>query len=176
MVQTPHGEYDFRVVETTQPGVECSAQPTLLFLHGFLGSADDFKPCMDALSSEFRCVALDLPGHGATSVTCTTATAGAAQQSPHMSIEATAVAIATAVRALRLDEGKHGCVVVGYSLGARLALRLALVHGDEVAEADAASTSAAGALPCSPYKSTLLPSLLTRRSPAACHVWPPSWP
>jgi pimeloyl-ACP methyl ester carboxylesterase len=98
--------------------VDYTAQPTLLFLHGFLGSADDFAACMDALSCVFRCVAVDLPGHGATTV----------RQSCHgddgpsmmmddgpsmmmmMSIEATAEALATAVRALRLDVGALGCV------------------------------------------------------------------
>lgn len=38
----------------------------ILFLHGFMGSADDWGPLMQALSLTHHCLALDLPGHGAT--------------------------------------------------------------------------------------------------------------
>lgn len=37
--------------------------PTLIFLHGFLGSHLDFKPLIETLQEDFFCVALDLPGH-----------------------------------------------------------------------------------------------------------------
>jgi len=39
-------------------------KPCLLFLHGFMGSALDWHFAMDALSSHYYCLALDLPGHG----------------------------------------------------------------------------------------------------------------
>jgi isochorismate synthase/2-succinyl-5-enolpyruvyl-6-hydroxy-3-cyclohexene-1-carboxylate synthase/2-succinyl-6-hydroxy-2,4-cyclohexadiene-1-carboxylate synthase/O-succinylbenzoate synthase len=52
-----------------------SEPTTVLFLHGFMGSADDWAPFMAALSAgggsggrSCRCIALDLPGHGGTSV------------------------------------------------------------------------------------------------------------
>ncbi len=38
--------------------------PTLIFLHGFLGSNLDFQLLIDYLKDDFFCVALDLPGHG----------------------------------------------------------------------------------------------------------------
>nr|WP_321382610.1 2-succinyl-6-hydroxy-2,4-cyclohexadiene-1-carboxylate synthase [uncultured Vibrio sp.] len=39
-------------------------QPTLVFLHGLLGSGEDWQACLDELS-EFDQVTIDLPGHGA---------------------------------------------------------------------------------------------------------------
>lgn len=41
-----------------------SKNPTLVFLHGFLGSHLDFKALVEKLSSCFFCILLDLPGHG----------------------------------------------------------------------------------------------------------------
>jgi len=38
--------------------------PTLIFLHGFLGSHKDFNSLIYNLKDYFFCVALDLPGHG----------------------------------------------------------------------------------------------------------------
>ncbi len=40
------------------------SHPTLLFLHGFLGNKEDWKEIIAPLSSKYRCIALDLPGHG----------------------------------------------------------------------------------------------------------------
>ena len=41
----------------------------MLFLHGFLGTGEDWVPLMQALSLRYRCLAVDLPGHGRTLVT-----------------------------------------------------------------------------------------------------------
>jgi pimeloyl-ACP methyl ester carboxylesterase len=38
--------------------------PTLIFVHGFACSLDYWEKQFRGLSSRFRCVALDLPGHG----------------------------------------------------------------------------------------------------------------
>ena len=40
----------------------------VLFLHGFLGSAQDWAPIAAALSTTHLCVCLDLPGHGGSSL------------------------------------------------------------------------------------------------------------
>ena len=50
---------------TQQEAVE---KPLMLFLHGFLGTGEDWAPLMTALSLHYRCVAVDLPGHGRTHV------------------------------------------------------------------------------------------------------------
>ena len=38
--------------------------PTIIFVHGFACSLDDWEEQFTDLSPRFRCVALDLPGHG----------------------------------------------------------------------------------------------------------------
>ena len=114
-----------------------SAATTFVFLHGFLGTCEDWVPLMHALSQAgHTTLALDLPGHGSTTV-ITPATllatnsgngnggcgcaAGAAY-----SIEAVADAVAAAVAEL---PGMWGdCVLVGYSMGAREALAAAARH------------------------------------------------
>jgi len=86
--------------------------PTLLFLHGFLGDGGDWLPAMAALATAAgaRCIAPDLPGHGRT-------TGGAGGGG----VEGGAAALA----ALAAAQGWRRPVLVGYSLGARIALALA---------------------------------------------------
>ena len=43
----------------------CPNKPTLVFLHGFLGSSQDWNETIDLLKDDFHCIAIDLPGHGA---------------------------------------------------------------------------------------------------------------
>ncbi len=38
--------------------------PPLLFLHGFLGSGEDWRPIAEQLAADFYCLLPDLPGHG----------------------------------------------------------------------------------------------------------------
>jgi isochorismate synthase/2-succinyl-5-enolpyruvyl-6-hydroxy-3-cyclohexene-1-carboxylate synthase/2-succinyl-6-hydroxy-2,4-cyclohexadiene-1-carboxylate synthase/O-succinylbenzoate synthase len=143
-VSTAAGDFGFRLLEVSPPGsssnnsdgngkgsstgsstgisgngagaAASAPRPAVVFLHGFLGSADEWAPHMHALaSSGRRCVALDLPGHGAT-----TTTMGAAAASG-----CSLPAAAEAVAALLQRAGLQGCTLVGYSLGARLALAVA---------------------------------------------------
>lgn len=44
-----------------------SGKNVLFFIHGFSCSADDWAPQLDALGGRFRCIAVDLPGHGRSS-------------------------------------------------------------------------------------------------------------
>jgi 2-succinyl-6-hydroxy-2,4-cyclohexadiene-1-carboxylate synthase len=39
--------------------------PVIVFLHGFMGQAGTFRIIMESLADSFRCIAFDLPGHGA---------------------------------------------------------------------------------------------------------------
>lgn len=91
-------------------------RPVILLLHGFLGAASDWVPMMCALSATgFDCMALDLPGHGSTACG-----SGSSEDVPD--IAGTADAVTSFVQA----HGLAGRVVlVGYSLGARVALRVA---------------------------------------------------
>lgn len=101
------------------PGLKITGEtsrPAALFLHGFMGSKSDWTEVMDELDPEFRCVAVDLPGHGSSLGLPDAAytTDGAAK------------------RVLRVLDGLEipRVALVGYSMGGRLGLYLALRHPD----------------------------------------------
>jgi 2-succinyl-6-hydroxy-2,4-cyclohexadiene-1-carboxylate synthase len=94
--------------------------PALLLLHGFMGSRRDWGPIAAALSGTHRCLAVDLPGHGETGA-------------PEDESLWTPDGCVTALAALLLAAG--GGSVIGYSLGGRLALQLAIEHPGVVARA-----------------------------------------
>ena len=91
-----------------------TGRPAVLFLHGFMGSAADWRGIVTALETRHRCIAVDLPGHGA---------------SLRLPPEAYTIEGA-ALMLLRLLHGLDAerPAVVGYSMGGRLALYLALRH------------------------------------------------
>ena len=85
-------------------------RPRLTLLHGFTQTGRSFEPLLPALSEHFDVVAPDLPGHGARS--------------------SAPAAVEEAVRVVA-EEGGRGSWL-GYSMGARVALRLALDHPELV--------------------------------------------
>ena len=87
----------------------------LLLLHGFTGSGASWLDHLDVFAADTRVLVPDLPGHGRTPATPTLAA---------MTVEATADALAVHLA----DEGALPAVVLGYSMGARIALRLAVAH------------------------------------------------
>jgi 2-succinyl-6-hydroxy-2,4-cyclohexadiene-1-carboxylate synthase len=89
----------------------------LLLLHGFTGTSAAWDEHGDELAGRFRILVPCLPGHGGT-----VASAGT------MSVEATADALA----ALLHERDAAPAHVLGYSLGARVGLRLAVEHPDVV--------------------------------------------
>jgi 2-succinyl-6-hydroxy-2,4-cyclohexadiene-1-carboxylate synthase len=102
-----------RTVEISDEGP--SAASTIVLLHGFTGSKDGWQALRRALASRRRVVAVDLPGHGGT--------AASAEPSAD-SLAATARLI---VRALDSIEVRRFSLL-GYSLGGRIALGLALEY------------------------------------------------
>lgn len=86
----------------------------LVFLHGFLGSGDDWLPVIKDLQSDNFCAVIDLPGHGKSS-----APTGEFEHG----IEKTADLIAEVLSTLERP------VLVGYSMGGRVALSVAVVYG-----------------------------------------------
>lgn len=93
--------------------------PAVLLLHGFLGAASDWDETAAALADDFRCIAVDLPGHGES----------VALGDEAYTFEGTLAAIADTLDGL----GVARCRVVGYSMGARLALGFALRAPERVA-------------------------------------------
>src|SRR5215218_551890 len=86
--------------------------PSVLFLHGFMGSSVDWQDVAAAIGDRAFCITPDLPGHGAS--------LGLTPES--YSIDGIARA---AIHVLDRLEGERP-VVAGYSMGGRLALYLAL--------------------------------------------------
>ena len=91
----------------------------VLLLHGFMGSSADWDRIAGTLSEDFFCVAVDLPGHGA---------------SLEMPDEAYAMEGAVREAVELMDAlGVPQATVAGYSMGGRLALYLALRHPERCA-------------------------------------------
>ncbi len=96
------------------------AGEALLLLHGFTGSAESWRPWLDDLAGSFQVIAPDLLGHGESD----------APADPHRyEAERQVSDLAALLDGLGIDSVS----VVGYSMGARLALALAAAHPERVA-------------------------------------------
>lgn len=94
-------------------------RPAVVFLHGFMGSASDWREAAEALSAERFCVAVDLPGHG-----------GSVGLPPETyTMEGAARGVVAVLDERRLESATF----VGYSMGGRLALYLAIHHPERCA-------------------------------------------
>lgn len=87
------------------------ANPALVFLHGFLGRKENWLPITSALTSNYYCILVDLPGHG-----------------QHIIPPKEPLGFSAAVSSLRQTLDYHNLerpTLVGYSLGGRIALQFA---------------------------------------------------
>lgn len=112
MTQAGSSNLHYRV--TGKPGA-----PLVVFLHGFLGSSDDWTEILPEFEASFRCAVVDLPGHGKScgdsgGVSC--------------SFLDTATALIDVVDAIDAPSFS----LVGYSMGGRLALYTASVYAMRV--------------------------------------------
>ena len=92
----------------------------VVLLHGFTGSKDSWLELREKLKGTHRVVSIDLPGHGGTAV-------GDAIE--NYSMERSAAMLAAALAKI-LDDARFS--LVGYSMGGRLALYVALAYGARV--------------------------------------------
>jgi 2-succinyl-6-hydroxy-2,4-cyclohexadiene-1-carboxylate synthase len=90
----------------------------LLLVHGFTGRGTSWGAHAAAFAHDFRVITVDLPGHGRSGIA----------EPVRLTVEQTADDLAQILT--RLNATPAG--VLGYSLGARIALRLAVAHPDAV--------------------------------------------
>ncbi|PSW21007.1 2-succinyl-6-hydroxy-2,4-cyclohexadiene-1-carboxylate synthase [Photobacterium sanctipauli] len=90
----------------TPPSDRLSQRPTLVFLHGLLGSGRDWREVVNYLSPDYPCLTIDLPGHGHSQF----CNASGFEQTNEWLQQALAA------------RGITHYVLVGYSLGARIAM------------------------------------------------------
>src|SRR5712692_3746430 len=107
--------------------------PDLVFLHGWAGSAAYFEESFDALDLDHaRAIGVDLSGHG---------------QSPSHEAAWSLEGIDDAVLAAANAAGADRFVAVGYSMGAKFALHLAVAHRDRIAALVLVSGTPAATIP-----------------------------
>ncbi|TYI93765.1 hypothetical protein E1A91_D02G156900v1 [Gossypium mustelinum] len=99
---------------------------TILFLHGFLGTNEEWVPIMHAISGSARCISVDLPGHGATKIKNCGDDKSALRSL--LSIEIIADLLLKLIEHVTPDK----VTLVGYSMGARIALYMALKFSDKI--------------------------------------------
>ncbi|CAE5963485.1 unnamed protein product [Arabidopsis arenosa] len=96
-----------------------------LFLHGFLGTGEEWIPIMKGISGSARCISVDIPGHGRSRVQ---SHASETQTAPTFSMEMIAKALYKLIE--QITPGK--VTIVGYSMGARIALYMALRFSNKI--------------------------------------------
>lgn len=93
-------------------------QETIVFLHGFTGSSKDFLAIPDYLSSKYRCLIPDLPGHGKTQI-----------KDERIFLASSQVELLEQWFA-SLEQTKFH--LFGYSMGGRLALQFAVKNSQQL--------------------------------------------
>lgn len=92
-----------------------SGQPTLVFLHYFSGAAASWQWVMEVLKTDFRCIALDLPGFGD------------ASPLDEPSLKNYSLFVRDALVQLELER----VVLIGHSMGGKIALQVAADLGTD---------------------------------------------
>lgn len=89
--------------------------PPIVFVHGAMMGRSVWRPQIDALSERFRCISVDLPGHGA-------------QRAQRFTLD---LAVETVTRAIDEEAGGRA-VLVGLSLGGYTSVLVAGRHPERV--------------------------------------------
>ncbi len=102
-------------MHTTYHVEETGSGEALLLLHGFTGSCRSWDEFVPILARQYRVICVDLPGHGFT-------------PAPADLKHAELVAVAADLAVLLEQRSASPAHILGYSMGARLALGLALTQ------------------------------------------------
>lgn len=94
-----------------------AGEPALIFVHGFACALEDWDAQIAVLSKRYRCVAVDLPGHGGSAA----------------GTRATMDGIAGVLSEVRRAVGAERVVLVGHSLGVRNVIDSYLAEPEGVA-------------------------------------------
>ncbi len=92
-------------------------RPAVLLLHGFMGDMTDWSSVIASLERDYFCIAVDLPGHGGSH---------SLDDPEAYTMPGAAQRLGRVLDKLQIPR----CVLVGYSMGGRLALYFALHHED----------------------------------------------
>ena len=107
---TSTGQQGAAVVASDQTSINFQStggkDPTLIFVHGFACSLSDWDGQVKSLSTNYRCTALDLPGHGKSA----------------MPDEPTIEALAKAVNVVKDRVSPGNAILIGHSMGCRVIL------------------------------------------------------
>lgn len=106
-----------------------SGKKTILFLHGFTGSASDWDEIFSLLPSNYRLIAIDLPGHGKSS----------SKNEIHFYQEDFLIKI---IDKIYEHANSQKIILCGYSMGGRYALTYALKNQNKVENIILESTTA----------------------------------
>uniref|UniRef100_A0A0A0KQZ1 Mandelate racemase/muconate lactonizing enzyme C-terminal domain-containing protein n=1 Tax=Cucumis sativus TaxID=3659 RepID=A0A0A0KQZ1_CUCSA len=120
--------YSIKVLEVGQR----TNDNVLFFLHGCLGTGEDWLTIMKGVSGSARCISLDLPGHGESTTEKNDCDVHGVEE-PSFSMEVVADLLYKLIQ--HLAPGKAIVNVVGYSMGARIAMYMALRFGDKIGRA-----------------------------------------
>ena len=90
--------------------------PRIIFLHGFMGSSLDWDRIIDNLAQDYHCLAVDLPGHGKS----------LGLEPLQYTMAGTAQLLQKALKQQLSPQRHLADLLVGYSMGGRLALYLGL--------------------------------------------------
>ncbi|XP_068641777.1 protein PHYLLO, chloroplastic isoform X3 [Aristolochia californica] len=112
------------VLEVWDTGADVQ-EKLIVFLHGFLGTGEDWIPIMKGLSASARCISVNLPGHGRSKLKELVGNENERELS--LTIELMADILNKVVN----DMTPKSIILVGYSMGARLALYMALRCSDK---------------------------------------------
>ena len=93
-----------------------STSPWLILIHGLFGNADNLAGIKRYFESNFNIVSVDLPDHGESPWTSSFSMSDAAE------------AIFDIMQSLNIEK----TAVLGHSLGGKVAMKLALNHGDKI--------------------------------------------
>ena len=89
--------------------------PPLIFLHGFMGISSDWLEITKTIENEYFCILPDLPGHGKSII---------GNMADPLDFDLIAMGLLNLMECLQLASG----ALIGYSMGARVALYVATKH------------------------------------------------